>query len=163
MFLFAGAYAHVASAEGDYEVIKILHSVGDLGPYDAAVITKQGEGSVEVHRSERPKAKGAWIGCAAGAAIAVAFPAVLPSLPESGAGVGAWFDHLAAGTSKEDAREIAELLEEERAALIVVGIATDAGRIEQTAVEATRSTLKHLPGTDFDAAERGALEAMGHA
>ncbi len=81
----------------------------------------------------------------------------------AGAGVGAWFDHLAAGTSKEDAREIAELLEEERAALIVVGIATDAGRIEQTAVEATRSTLKHLPGTDFDAAERGALEAMGHA
>jgi uncharacterized membrane protein len=159
--LFAGAYEHVASAEGDYEVIKILHSVGDLGAYDAAVISTQDERSVDVHRSEPPKAAGAWIGHAAPAAIGVAFPAALPSLPETGAGVGVWVDHLRAGISAADAREVGELLGEGPAALIVVGGATDAERIEQSAVEATRSTLKQLAGTDFDAAAREALEAMG--
>ena len=64
---------------------------------------------------------------------------------------------------RADADEIGELLEEGRAALIVVGIQEDAGRIEQTAVQARRSTLRHLPDTDFDAAERDAVEAMARA
>lgn len=162
LFLFAGAYEHIASAEGDYEVIRILRSTGDLVACDAAVVAMRQGGVVEVQRAERPAAGAAWVGRAAGAAIAVASREP-PAGPETDAGLGAWFEHLEAGTPPADAGEIAELIAAGRAALIVVGIAADAGRIEQTAVEATQSTLKHLPDTDFDVAERRALEAMGRA
>ena len=53
IFFFVGAYDHVASAEGDYEVMKILRSTGELGAYDAAVIAKR-DGEVQVHKAERP-------------------------------------------------------------------------------------------------------------
>jgi hypothetical protein len=112
MFLFAGAYAHIASAEGDYEVIKLLHSCGEIGAYDAAVMAKGSDGRAMVHKSEKP--------------------------------MEAWMERLVDGMSPADASEIRALLEEDRAALVVVGIEADAGRIEQTAVEATRTTLKRL-------------------
>jgi uncharacterized membrane protein len=166
MFLFVGAYDGVASAEGDYEVLKILHSVGDVGPYDAAVISMPHSGGVEIHKAEKPTKKGAWIGLAAAAGGAMALPALLPTQMASGdlaAGVGAWFGHLAHGTSRSDAKEIRELLDEGRAALIVVGIQNDAWRVEQTAIEARRATLKHLPHADFDEAARDAIEAMAQA
>ena len=163
IFLFAGVYDQIASAEGDYEVIKILHSVGDVGAYDAAVIAMRPDGTVELHKTEAPTEKGAWIGLAAPAGGALVFPDLLPALQgtgSTGAGLGAWLRHLLHGTSQEDAQQMRELVDAERAALIVVGIKGDAARIEQTAVEATRSTLKHLPDSDFDQAERDAIEAM---
>jgi uncharacterized membrane protein len=166
MFLFAGAYDHVAGAEGDYEVIKILSSTGEIGASDAAVITKRGDGEVEVRKAERPTEKGAWIGLAATACGALAFPSLLPdpaSPGAAGAGLQVWFGHLSQGMSRADADEIGELLAEGGVALIVVGIQDDAGRIEQTAVQASRSTLKHLPDADFDHAERDAVEAMAQA
>jgi hypothetical protein len=38
------------------------------------------------------------------------------------------------------------LLEQDRAALVVVGLEADVARIEQTAVEAVRTTLAHTGG-----------------
>jgi uncharacterized membrane protein len=163
MFLFAGAYDRVASAEGDYEVIKILHSVGEIGPCDAAVIAMPQDRRVEVHKAEKPTEKGAWIGLAARAGGAMVLPHLLPSLLASGvpgAGLGAWFGHISHGISRVDAKAMRELIDEGRAALIVVGVQNDASRIEQTAVEASRASLKHLPDADFEAAEREAIEAM---
>ena len=119
MFLFAGVYADLAAAEGDYEVIKLLHSCDEIGSYDAVVIGRQSDGSVTVHKSEKPTPDGGWIG------------------------LGAWLDQLGRDISRADSDEIGALLEEDRAALVVVGIETD-GRIEQSAVEATRSVLKRV-------------------
>jgi hypothetical protein len=112
MFLFAGVYSDIASAEGDYEVIKILHSCGEIGSYEAVVIAKGSDGRPAVHKSEKP--------------------------------MEAWMKSLEDAMSAADASEIRALLEEDRAALVVVGMNTDAGRIEQSAVEATRMTLKQL-------------------
>jgi hypothetical protein len=154
MFLFAGTYPNIASAEGDYEVIKLLHSCEEIGSYDAAVIARASDGTVTVHKSEKPSPRGAWIGVAAAAASAVARPSLLPSLVESdagGPGLEAWMGHLADGISGADAKEIGALIEEDHAALVVVGVESDAGRIEQTAVEATRATLKYV-NVDFHAA-----------
>ncbi len=166
IFLFAGVYDQIASAEGDYEVIKILHSVGDVGTYDAAVIAMHPDGGVQLHKTEAPTEKGAWIGLAAPAGGAMVFPALLPNLQGAGvagAGIGAWLRHLMQGASGAAAEEMRGLVGDERAALIVVGTQGDAPRIEQTAVEATRSTLRHLPDSDFDEAVRDAIEAMAHA
>lgn len=166
IFIFAGAYDQIASAEGDYEVIKILHSVGDVGPHDAAVVARHDDGKARLHKTEALTDKGAWIGLAASAGGAMAFPALLEDLlgtGAAGAGVGAWHGHLAHGMSRADAEEIEEVVGDGRAVLIVVGIEKDAPRIQQTAVEARTSTLKHLPDSDFDAAERDAIEAMARA
>jgi uncharacterized membrane protein len=166
IFLFVGAYDKIASAEGDYEVIKILRSVGEIGSCDAAVIAKPPDGEVELHKTEAPTGEGAWIGLAASAGGAMACPDLLPALlgsGASGAGIGAWHGHLSSGTSRADAEEIGALLGHGRAALIVVGLERDAGRIQQTAVEASASTVKHLPDSDFDEAERDAIEAMARA
>jgi hypothetical protein len=112
MFLFAGVYPNIASAEGDYEVIKLLHSCGEIGAYDAVVMARGRDGKSAVHKSEQP--------------------------------MEAWMERLLDGMSPAGADELRALLEEDRAALVVVGLDTDAGRIEQTAVEATRTTLKRL-------------------
>jgi hypothetical protein len=125
MFLFAGTYATIASAEGDYEVIKILHSVDEIGAYHAAVVVRSSDDAVGVHKSTFAETSAA----------------------------EAWLGDLARGLSTDDAKELRALLEEDHAALVVVGFETDTDRIQQTAVEATRATLKHLqsssPTTPF--------------
>ena len=140
IFFFVGAYDHVASAEGDYEVMKILRSTGELGAYDAAVIAKR-DGEVQVHKAERPTEERTWIGLAA----------------------TVWFGRVSRAHCGLTPTRSESCSREGRAALIVVGIEEDAGRIEQTAVQAIRSTLRHLPDADFDASERDAVEAMARA
>ena len=76
IFVFAGSYGSVASAEGDYEVIKLLHSCDEIGSYDAAVISKGPDGLFSVHKSARRTPRDTWTGVAAGAASAVLCPAL---------------------------------------------------------------------------------------
>ena len=162
MFLFAGVYSDVAGAEADYDAIKVLHAAGDIGSYDSAVITKETGGKVRVTKTEKPTQHGAWIGLAAGAAAAVAFPWALPGLVASGAGgagVGAWIGHLAHGTSRADAKELGAMLDEGAAALIVVGVDKDAERVQKAAARAQRDTVKQVDA-DFDEAEKEAGEAI---
>lgn len=116
MFLFAGTYPNIASAEGDYEVIKLLHSCGEIGSYDSVVMATGSDGKATVHKSEKP--------------------------------MDAWMERLLDDLPPADADELRALLAEDRAALVVVGLDTDAGRIEQTAVEATRTTLKPLDASN---------------
>jgi uncharacterized membrane protein len=80
----------------------------------------------------------------------------------AGAGLGAWFGHLAHGTSRGEAKEIGALLEEGDAALVVIGIDRDASRIEDAATRAKNHVLKREFG-DFDEAEQEALEAIAQA
>jgi uncharacterized membrane protein len=165
MFFFAGVYDDVADADADYEAIKALHSGDAIGSYDSAIITKQAEGKVKVTKTEKPAQHGAWIGLAAGAGAAVVFPFLLPGVVAAGAGgagLGAWFGHLAHGTSRGEAKEIGALLDQGDAELIVVGIDRDAERIEQAATRAKDSVLKREVG-DFDEAEQEALAAIEQA
>jgi hypothetical protein len=145
IFVFAGSYGDITSAEGDYEVIKLLHSCDEIGAYDAAVISRDRDGTLTVHKSEKPTPRDSWTGVAAGAASAVLCPD-LAALDADGPDRDAWVARIAEGIPRGDAREMAALLEEDRAALVVVGTEADAGRIEQSAVEATRATLRYAAG-----------------
>jgi len=77
----------------------------------------------------------------------------------AGAGLGAWFGHLAHGTSRGEAKEIGAMLEPGKAALIVIGIDKDAEQIERAATRAERHALKRQFG-DWDEAEQDALDAI---
>jgi uncharacterized membrane protein len=108
MFLYAGEYESVEEAKADLEELKELHHEHLVGIYDAAVLTKNEEGKVEiVDKNEKPTQRGGWAGLAVGAAIGLIFPpSVLVSdlvgagAPSSGTSGAACF----ARTSRRSAR-----------------------------------------------------------
>jgi uncharacterized membrane protein len=167
MFLYAGVYDNVADADADYEAIKALHAGDVIGSYDSAIISKRPDGTVRVTKTEKPTQHGAWTGLAAGAGAAVLFPFLLPGLTVAGmagagAGLGAWFGHVAHGTSRDEAKAIGGLLEYGDAALVVIGIDRDAEQIERAATRAKEHVLKREFG-DWDQAEEEALASIAQA
>jgi uncharacterized membrane protein len=141
MFLYAGEYESVDDAKADLEVLKELHREHVVGTYDAAVVTKTEEGKVKiVDKIEKPTQHGGWAGMAVGAAMGLIFPPSILVGGLLGAGAGALIGHLERGMSRQDVKEVGEMLEDSEAALIVVGEAT----IERAVDDATRRAKKEL-------------------
>jgi uncharacterized membrane protein len=141
VFIYAGEYDDVEDAKADLEALKELHSEHVVGTYDAAVVTKNEEGKVQiVDKIEKPTQHGGWYGAAVGAALGLIFPPGILLGGLIGAGAGALIGHLEGGMSREDVKEIGELLENSEAALIVVGEAT----IERAVTEATERAKREL-------------------
>src|SRR3712207_8104425 len=113
MFLYGGEYESVDEAKADLELLKDLHREHLVGTYDAAVLTKNEEGKVEVvDKIEKPTQRGGWAGLAVGAAVGLIFPPSVLVSGLAGAGAGALNGHLRGGMSNSDLKEIGELLEE---------------------------------------------------
>ena len=141
MFLYAGDYESVDDAKADLGALKELHREHVVGTFDAAVITKNERGKVEiVDKTEKPTQHGGWAGLAVGAAIGVIFPPSILLSGLAGAGIGALIGHLHGGMSRKDLKEIGEMLDESDAALIVVGEAT----VERAIEEQTRRAKKEM-------------------
>src|SRR3954451_17927328 len=113
MFFFTGVYETVAQAERDYDAIKALHSNGDIGSYDAAVLSRNNLGEIRVSKDEKPVRNGGWSGLPAGAVAAILFPPLFIVTPIGaiGAGVSAWVGHIAHGMSRSDAKAMAGQLQ----------------------------------------------------
>jgi uncharacterized membrane protein len=145
MFLYAGEYESVEDAKADLEALKELHREDFVGTYDAAVLTKNDQGKVEiVEKIEKPTQHGGWAGLAVGAALGLIFP---PSVLVSGlvgAGAGALIGHLRGGMSNSDLKEVGEMLEESEAALIVVGEQTIERGVEEAVKHAKREMKKEV-------------------
>jgi uncharacterized membrane protein len=145
MFLYAGEYESVDDAKADLEALKELHREDFVGTYDAAVLTKNDQGKVEiVEKIEKPTQHGGWAGLAVGAAIGMIFP---PSILVSGllgAGAGALIGHLRGGMSNADLKEVGEMLEESEAALIVIGEQTIERGVEEAVKHAKREMKKEV-------------------
>src|SRR5271170_1189434 len=163
MFFFTGVYETIAQAESDYDAIKQLHRNSDIGSYDAAVLSKKGNGEINVNKDEKPVKHGGWIGLAAGAGAAIVFPPLAPGIIAAGAGgagIGSWIGHLAHGMSRSDAKAMAAQLQPGQAALIVIGIDEDTAKVEQATGASLSHVTKHLEGSDFDDAEREAVDSL---
>jgi len=160
MFFYVGTYDTDEAAEQDFEDIRALHEQHAIRSYDAAIITKDRDGKVHVKKTEKPTQHGAWMGFAAGAAVALAAPVALPGVVAAGgAGIGAWLGHLAHGTSRADAKELGEKLRARDTALVVVGVDEDADRIASAATRSLDHTLKRIRA-DWATAEAEAMEAL---
>ena len=165
MFFYAGVYGSETDAAADCAAIKRLNDSGAIGSFDSAIIVKDKDGDVRVAKTDKPAEHGARIGAAAGAGAAVVFPFLLPGLVATGAagaGLGAWFAHLAHGTSRGEAKRIGASLNEGDAAVVVIGIDNDAARIEAAATRAKDHVLKRAVG-DWEDAEQDALMAVKQA
>lgn len=73
VFLYVAAYDSEGDARADYEVLHQLHATGVVGTYDAALVTKDEEGKVHVHKHEKPTQHGAWTGIGVGAVVGILF------------------------------------------------------------------------------------------
>jgi uncharacterized membrane protein len=141
VFLYAGEYDSVDDARADLETLKEMHREHVVGTYDAAVVTKNEEGKVDiVDKIEKPTQHGGWAGMAVGAAMGLIFPPGILVGGLLGAGAGALIGHLEGGMSREDVKEVGEMLDNSEAALIVVGEAT----IERAVDDATKQAKREL-------------------
>jgi hypothetical protein len=95
------------------------------------------------------------VGLATGLVIAL-FPAaaigggLLAATTGTGAALGAWAGHAAAGMSRSDLKELGEQLDAGQAGLIVVGVSDMGAKIEKVMTNADKVEEKQL---DADVAE----------
>ena len=87
-----------------------------MGTYDVALVTKDADGKVHVEKHEKPTQHGAWGGIAVGAAVGVL--AAPRSSPRRGRRlIGGLGGHFKKGISRDDAKELGDLIEAGQATL----------------------------------------------
>jgi uncharacterized membrane protein len=162
VFIYIGTYLDEAAAHDDYQIIKDLHSRGAVGTYDAAVVTKDYDGKVHVSKDEMATRHGAWGGAAVGAAIGLLFPPAIIATAAVGAAVGGVSGHLWRGMSRADVKELGEVIDDGKAALVVVGESKIAEALDKAALKAEKHVAKELDvkPSDIDAAVREAAGEM---
>jgi uncharacterized membrane protein len=121
IFIYAATYASTEGAWADYDVLLELHAEKLVGTYDVAVINKDEDGKVHVHKHEKATQHGAWGGAAVGALCGVLFPAGVIGAAAVGGVAGGLGGHFRKGLSRGDMKELGDLLDAGEAALIVIG------------------------------------------
>jgi uncharacterized membrane protein len=158
VFIFIGTYPDQAAARVDYDVVKELHLAGAIGTYDAAVVTKDGEGKVHANKDEMATRHGAWGGAAVGAVVGILFPPSIIGTAIVGAAIGGVSGHLWRGMSRSDVKEFGELIDQGEAALIIVGESSLQAALDKATLKAEKQVAKELDISvkDVDAAVREA-------
>lgn len=144
VFVYIAAYDSEEDAQADYWVLVDLHSSGVVGTYDAAVVTKDGEGKVHVHKHEKPTQHGAWTGLGVGALLGILFPPTILASAVVGGITGGLIGHLWRGMSRSDVKELGETLDAGQAALVVVGRSKLEEVLDRELQRATRRIEKEL-------------------
>ena len=162
VFLLLGTYPSEAAAQADYAVVKDLHSLGAVGSYDAAVLTKDAEGKVHENKDETATRHGGWGGLAVGAVVGLLFPPSILGSAAVGAAVGAAGGHLWKGLSRSDVKELGELIDEGEACLLVIGESTVEAALEKAGLKAEKQLEKQLDidPKDIDAAVADAAKEL---
>ena len=146
LHVFAGTYENEAAARDDLASVEQQHARRFIGTYDAAVVVKDADGGVKVHKHEKPTQHAGWTGAAAGAVVGVLFPpAILAGAVVGGAG-GALLGHLAHGLSRADIKRLGDLLDEGHAMLVVVAPEMPAERVPLLMPRAIKTTSAEVKG-----------------
>ena len=144
LFLYIATYDAEADAWLDYEAVKDLHALGVIGTYDAAVITKEADGKIKVHKHEKATQHGAWTGIVVGAVVGILFPPALIVDVAIGGLAGGVIGHVWRGMSRKDVMELGELLDEGEAGLVVVGKSTLEKALEKAVTRADKVIEKEI-------------------
>ncbi len=144
VFIYIGTYPSEAAARDDYDVVKGLHAAGAVGTYDAAVVTKDLAGKVHANKDEMATRHGAWGGAAVGAVVGILFPPAIIGSAIVGAAVGGVGGHLWRGMSREDVKELGEIIDDGQAALLIVGESKLQQAVDKAALKAEKHVAKEL-------------------
>ena len=159
VFLYLATYSAEADAQADYDALKQLHRDHLVSTYDVAVVSKDADGTVHVHKHEKPTQYGAWTGLAVGAAVGLLFPPLLLVDAAVGAAAGGLVAHLSSGMSRADVKELGELIDEHQAAIIIVG-KTRVGDQVRAALTRARKHWEKAIEVDQKDFERELADAM---
>ncbi|HWX98197.1 MAG TPA: DUF1269 domain-containing protein [Solirubrobacteraceae bacterium] len=162
IFIYAAAYTDRSAAEADYDNLLDLHSAKLVGTYDVALVTKDHDGKVHVHKHEKPTQHGAWGGIAAGALVGILFPPSVLGAAALGGVLGGVGGHFRRGMSRGDARELGQMLDEGEAALVIVGESRLQEQLDKALTRAERSIEKEVDA-DRDEFKRELREAEKQA
>ncbi len=165
VFVFLAAYDNASDAELDYVSVFDLHAAGLIGTFDAAVVEKDENGKVHVHKTEKPTQHGAWTGIAVGALAGILFPpSIIGSAIVAGT-AGGVVGHLWRGMSRGDLKDLGELLDEGQATLVVIGRSRLGEQIEKAASRARKTAEKELKAdakeldAELDSAAKGLAQS----
>ena len=150
VFLYAASYASLDDADADYDTLLDLHDADLVGTYDVAIINKDDNGKVHVTKHEKPTQHGAWTGAGVGAVLGILFPPALLATAAVGAATGGLIGHLARGMSRSDMKELGDLLDDGRAALIVVGESKIGEQLDKDLQRAQKSVEKQIDADSKD-------------
>jgi uncharacterized membrane protein len=160
VFIYIGTYASEEGARADYDIVKELHDAGDIGTYDAAVVTKDDSGKVHVNKDEMATRHGAWGGAAVGAVVGILFPPSIIATGLVGAAVGGVSGHLWRGMSRSDVKELGEVIDDGHAALFIVGDSKLEQVLDKAALKAEKHVAKELDVSPKDI-DKAIEEAAG--
>jgi len=162
VFIYIGTYGSEADARADYDVVRDLHSMGAVGTYDAAVVTKDDSGKIHINKDETTTRKGGWGGAGVGALVGILFPPSIIGSAIVGAAIGGVSGHLWKGMSRADVKEFGDVIDAGEAALIIVGETTIGAYVEKAELKAKKQVAKELgiSTKDVDAAVREAASSL---
>jgi uncharacterized membrane protein len=140
VFVYVAAYDSEADAREDYDVLRELHAAGVVGTYDAALVTKDEDGKVHVHKHEKPTQHGAWTGIGVGAVLGVLFPPSIIGTAIAGGAAGGLIGHFWRGMSRGDMKDLGDALDAGDAALVIVG----RSKLEETLDRELRRATKRM-------------------
>lgn len=143
-FLYIGTYPNAEAARSDYDVVKELHKDGAVGTFDAAVVTKDDKGKVHVNKDEKAFRIGAWGGAAVGAVVGLLFPPAIIGTAVVGGAIGALTGHFWKGLSRNDVKELGEVIDTGQAALLVVGETKLEETLKKAELKAEKTIAKQL-------------------
>ena len=144
VFVYAATYASTDDAWGDYDILLDLHAEKLVGTYDAAVINKDDDGKVHVHKHEKATQHGAWGGIAVGALVGVLFPPSILAGAAIGGVVGVVGGHFRKGLSRGDAKELGQTLDAGTASLVVIGESRVGEQLNKALTHAQKSVEKEV-------------------
>jgi uncharacterized membrane protein len=144
VFIYAATYASYEDCLADYELLLEAHAAKLVGTYDVAVIKKDGDGKIHVEKHEKPTQHGAWGGIAVGALVGVLFPPSVLGAAAVGGLAGGIGGHLRKGMSRDDAKDLGELLENGQSALVVIGESRVEEQLDKALTRAEKSIEKEI-------------------
>ena len=154
LFVFVARYSDEEEAQLDYETLKELHAEGVVGSYDAAILRKGADGTVDIRKHEKPTQHGVEAGVVVGALAGILFPpALIASAVVTGV-AGGLIGHFWKGMSRADMKELGEFLDESEAALVVIGESRLEEYLDRQITRAQKRMAKEIKGEvkDFEKA-----------
>ena len=143
-FILVATYPDERAARDDYQVVKDAHTLGLVGSYDAAVVTKDLSGKIHENKDETSTRHGAWWGIAAGAAVGVLFPPSIIGAAAAGGVIGGVTGHLSKGMSRSQAKELGDFIDPGEAGLVVVGETKVEEALTKAVTRAEKQVAKEL-------------------
>ena len=152
--VIANQYDTEEDALADFDAVRNVYSdMGIIDTYDAAVLTRRPNGTVEiVKRVETPTRHGAKRGLGVGLAVG-AIMALIPGVGlaagllaggATGAGAGAVAGHVTGGMKTSDLKDLGKLLETGTSGLVVIAASDVEAKVEKAITRAKKHAKAQL-------------------